>query len=420
MTKENSLDETMKLSHSVSVFSGVVTTCADVVKRLRNTAGIEELTIEKLREEASRQTLKTLFYDGLIESRYPLVKSDKTAHFRQFHNAEVELRNGAMVKVLHIDYRVMSPTMMIFSLTVDNSGLSLGEISKRNFDIRRVNLYDGGARVVPVSPRFRALFETAMSVSADCDDLADMARSLFAGNKMYNYLLVRLPEELDHCFSPDLLYELSAELPIGVIKTPDSPLCPNLDYKDTILKENSIACFNNWQGLVLNDTTCVLMKSTVTHGQYLNWLVDYFEFIYINVFYINAYLVDINKRYQSSKITEDLEREYLEFDRAYNFHNISYNFLPQLIYERLRIGFEINAELMQLKDKISQYSNKEERKDEKRVNLILTILTALTVVSLINDTLQLNETIESWWVKSAMVAGIIAAGAWAIYWIKKK
>lgn len=420
MTEEKSQIDSMKLAHSVSVFSGVVTTCTDVVNRLHNTAGIEELSIENLREEASRQTLKTLFYDGLIESRYPVAQNDEIAHFRKTLNSEVEFRDGVKVNVRHIDYRVMSPTMMIFSLTVDNCGLTLGEITKRNCEIRKVNIYKGNSNVKPVLPQFIALFETAMSVSSDCYDLNAMSHSLFVGNKMYNYLLVRLPKEMDHCFSPDLLYELSAELPIGVIKTPDSPLCPNLDYKDTILTENSIACFNNWQGLVLNDTTCVLMKSTVTEYQYLNWLIDYFEFIYINVFYINAYLVKINKKYQSQQVNEDLEREYLEFDRKYNFHNISYNFLPQLIYERLRVGFEINDELTQLKEKISQYSNKEERKNEKRVNLILTILTALTVVSLVNDALQVNDIIESWICKSIIIGVVVAIAGLAIYWIRKR
>lgn len=116
----------------------------------------------------------------------------------------------------------------------------------------------------------------------------------------------------------------------------------------------------------------------------------------MNVFYLKAYLVMLNKKYQSENLTKKLKAEYLAFERAFNFHNISYNFLPQLIYDRLRFGMEINDELQQLKDKINLFNEKIERDSDKWLNIIVLFLTLISVISGINDFFELQNKFD-WW-----------------------
>ena len=128
----------------------------------------------------------------------------------------------------------------------------------------------------------------------------------------------------------------------------------------------------------------------------------------------------MNHKYQSREGNADLEKEYLEFDRTFNFHNISYRFQPQLIYERLRIGMEINDELIQLKEKIQQYSEKHERENEKKINNILTWLTIFTLVSIANDITSFITTFIDGKTPQAIPWSALGVVAVIIVWILYK
>ena len=394
---------TPKTFSSHSIFSGIVETSRCAIKYLQELANKGELlnmSIENLGNGYKRETLCSMFYDGVIDARYPISPIGKQyreiSHFRKVINKPIkyfcdeEAHTELMCFVEHIDYRVFSNEMLVFSITVNNSQLSLNEITHQNHIIRSVRNYNRGE----ISDDFKLLFISLQELLLRCDKKynGDLSHSTFVGNKMYNYLLVKLDENRDLEYCDDLLYDLSCEYKIGTSQSSECFGSPDRDYKETILKNQSIACFSNWKGLVLNDTVCIMMKSSVADYQYRAWQVDYLEFIYMNIFYIKAYLVMMNKKYQNMSASSSLEKEYIEFERTFNFKNISYNFLPQLVYDRMRVGMEINDELCQLKEKIHGYSEKKERENEKLINMILFVMTFLTMTSAINDGVELFAT----------------------------
>lgn len=415
------------LSHSI--FSGVVETNSSTLHFFNDkvkSGELQQITIDALKDKSSRESMCSLFYDGVIDARYPSNKLGdqykEIAHFRKEINRLITICDDATKNISydcfieHIDYRVFSNEMLIFSITVDNSHLSLNEITSQNRLIRSVKFYNDKFKA-----DYLSLFSTLIELKQECDGIEniDLSHSLFTGNKLYNYLLVRLDEENDKYYSKDTLYDLSCEYTMGGSNDLNDSRCHDPHYKEYLLENNSIVCFASWKGLVLNDTMCVLMNSSEPEMRYNNWKIDYLEFIYMNVFYLKAYLVMMNKKYQNVNATSKLEKEYLEFDRTFNFKNISYNFLPQLIYDRIRVGMEINDELSQLKDKISSYSDKCERENEQTINRILFVMTIFTLTSAINDGVDLWS-IQSdgvyRWIKIVL---FITSAIAAIYiWIK--
>lgn len=422
---------------SHSIFSGIVETKSPVLKFLhsktKSDSSLTRVTIENLKKKCSRESFSSLFYDGVIDARYPCKKLGgqykEIAHYRKPINETItyyydkEAKVEYSCHVVEVDYRVFSDHMLIFSITVDNSHLNFDEIAFQNRMIRGVKFYEKN----DFTKEYFALFDTLLEMMRWCDKdfNDDLSHSLFAGNKMYNYLLVRLNEEQDKDYGDDMLYDLATESNLGTSSDPSNSRSHTSQYKDMLINTQSISCFNSWKGLVLNDTVCVLMKSSEPNVRYKNWMIEYFEFIYLNVFYIKAYLVQVNKKYQNKNATSSLEQEYLEFDRTFNFRNISYNFLPQLIYDRMRVGMEINDELNQLKEKISTYSEKCERENEKTINRILFFLTFFTITSAINDGVELfacdGAGGYNWWkINLFVVAIVIAIFTWILYYKKRK
>ena len=397
--------------NSHSIFSGIIKTKKNATKLLSNQ--IKENSFIRMdishltqRKAMSRESLSTIYYTGLIDSRYPTEQQQRKhsiykhlSHFRQFINKDIPfvINNTtlASIHVEHIDYRVFSPETIIFSICIDNKKKVLDDITLQNSIISRVSFYNKSPKY-QLSEEFLNLFQNLFTLTDTKNEYSidNLTHKLFQGNKLYNYLLVQVEDNVENF--DDLLYELSCNTNIGMLQDSNNFLYPDSNFKNQLMANNSIACYNNWKGLVLTDTTCILMKKSVGEDRYFDGKCLYFEFLYMNVFYLKAYLVMLNKKYQSENLTKKLKAEYLAFERAFNFHNISYNFLPQLIYDRLRFGMEINDELQQLKDKINLFNEKIERDSDKWLNIIVLFLTLISVISGINDFFELQNKFD-WW-----------------------
>jgi hypothetical protein len=86
-------------------------------------------------------------------------------------------------------------------------------------------------------------------------------------------------------------------------------------------------------------------------------------------------------------MNKNLEEEFHEFDQHYNFKQISYNFLPQIIYEKIRQGLNVEQEMNDIRSAIAKDHQKrrehreiEEGRNEKRMNYVLFIIALLTVI----------------------------------------
>ncbi len=82
---------------------------------------------------------------------------------------------------------------------------------------------------------------------------------------------------------------------------------------------------------------------------------------------------------------QELEDEFYEFNKHYNPSHISYNFLPTVIFRKIRQSLAINDEIKLLKEGIERANQKDQEKRNKMINNILTLIALLAIFSVIWD-----------------------------------
>lgn len=182
----------------------------------------------------------------------------------------------------------------------------------------------------------------------------------------------------------NLLFDMATNCPIGASVDPENPFHPSPEYYHHLVDNNKINYFWNWQGLALFDSFVVVLDRP-KYYQLEAWHNEYFRFIYIHGLFVKNYLSEINKAFRKARPSIHLADEFQAFDKIFNSHHISHNFLPQAIYEKIRIGLEIDTELEQLHVSLEREAAKQEKHREQRMNLILAFVALLAIFSSIKD-----------------------------------
>lgn len=234
----------------------------------------------------------------------------------------------------------------------------------------------------PVVDAFKAM---NMELSAD-DVKFDYRRLVENGNKLKIFQIACLSETRWASDNIDrLLFEIGTTAPIGSYdgKSVDSP--SEAFFKDMMSKD-TLSVYNNWKALFLFDTTTIICGDC-PEWLLKNWTEDYFGMIYICQLYRRNYLFRLNRRFRFERENvEYLENESVDFERRCCFHNISYNFLPEMFNRRVESSLKTEEEKESLYHMISQEQANREKKAESRMNNLLFFMTCLTMASAIWDT----------------------------------
>ncbi|WP_455961978.1 hypothetical protein [Bacteroides bouchesdurhonensis] len=360
-----------------------------------------------------RKDMQTLYYDGLINCIYPDIKTRTSKSYQYTHHytlpieSEIKLldsETSPTINIVAIDFYILSKDQLIYTIETNLQEKTLEEIALQNYIVRNVEYYQFGFEKKNISSDFLKLFVPIIEIH-NClngehiptnnysqETLKEFAYTLFRGNKLKTYMIMQLPTSstlfTDGYSIDNLLYELATcNKSLGVMLTPSDINYPDEKYYNQLIENNTIACFANWKGIALLDSFVVLFQPNNKIGY--NWKVYYFRYLYINALCIRSFLVLTNEKYKQKNITTSIEHDFLMFDKTFNFHTVSYNFLPDIIYKKMRFGLEINEELEELKSRISSFSEKQDRENEKAMNIILFWLAILTLFSAFSDGLQL-------------------------------
>lgn len=364
-----------------------------------------------------RQDLQTLFYEGFINSSYPdpsIRDKEIYAYIRHYEIvidrilplfgpaslAQVE------INVAKLHFFLFQPRLLVFAIEINNDGRFLQDITLQNRTIRGLERYAHSCLSKEFLELYRPLLylhnrvfpATIPEGDYSPEALSQYIKLLYRGNKLKFYLTVKLERTCDDLFHDDaideLLYELGTCSPLGMMSNPADKAYPSKAYYRKLIDRNVVSCFANWRALALMDTFCVVMKWDTPDYSYRMWQKGYFRFVYINALFIKSFLVYINDKYKRSDASDELENEFMAFDKIFNFHAISYNFLPQIVYAKIRHGLEIDAELQVLNEKIRFFSEKLERVNEKKINHLLIWLAVIAIFSAVNDAMELLQKIE--------------------------
>ena len=147
--------------------------------------------------------------------------------------------------------------------------------------------------------------------------------------------------------------------------------------------------FNNYDILPLFDTFTVLGKGLLDGDKKsphtTTWSQLYFRIfihnlvIKFNLFRFNSEMID-----DSVKVRDQFEA----FLNAYNVSHISYNFLPNLIYQEHRNTLDIEPELKKFQDRINRISQAIQEQKQSRSNLLLGIVGVFTSISSVGPILS--------------------------------
>ena len=209
----------------------------------------------------------------------------------------------------------------------------------------------------------------------------------YSGSKFKLFTVLDLDQNLDQNERLNLLYDVGCVAPIGSAGG-DGLFTPNDAYFEELMN-NKISVFNNYDILPLFDSFTAIghqiLDSNPTHNNNITWTQSYFR-IYLHNLFIKFNLF----RYNSEMINDSVavRTEFETFLNTYNLSHISYNFLPNLIYQKQRISLDIDSELEKFQDRINRISQSILEEKQSRSNILLGIVGLVTSLSSIEPVIK--------------------------------
>ena len=228
-----------------------------------------------------------------------------------------------------------------------------------------------------------------------------------------------LPEILPSAFAGLLISVFCYAVGAGLLDITINPIvnsCPSTNSNQLLCLLHSFYCWGqmgvvllstlfftvfgiaNWKALALVDSFTVVAKGR-TAAQMWVWPNSYFRLIYIHALYQKTLLFVVNRQFRSAandRKSIRLLHKMKEQEHWYAFSNISYNFLPQLIYRAIDTGLDIATEREQLHRHLEQEAERLEKNSERRLAGLILFLTMLTVCSATYDGASLVKDYFGW------------------------
>lgn len=200
----------------------------------------------------------------------------------------------------------------------------------------------------------------------------------YSGSKYKLYMVLDIPKLTEKIMMKSLLFDL------GTLSTIGSSTGSNYDSMDKefiekLIQNNSISVYNNYEGLALLDTYTVVGNKILD----LEYKKEVHSSVYYSIYLYCLFIKFTLFKYSFEITTLDEDRRYKfqDFLEKYYYQYISYNFLPNEIYNKVKIALDIDRELKFIDEKIIAIGLKIQEKQQDRTNKILSIVTVLTSIS---------------------------------------
>jgi hypothetical protein len=356
-------------------------------------------------EELADQTrgfLKNNFYPEFRDLMF-LIQEDSSAQILQFNlGSEVTFQKRAGDALIDIPAQIQQIELFLFpnglhffAIQFDPQQLELRDLSDLMFCARS---FDTKMKTTSVDMTWVEWIETnyldGIQISSKTDKRIHVDE--FSGSKFKLFSVIDIPESDHHIdiqTRENLLYDLGSVAQIGTAGG-NSYFTPSKDYFNTLMKEK-IAVFNNYTILPLFDTFTVLGNNLITSTNensipYLKatWTQTYFRIYLFNIFMkYNLFRYNLEMGDDSVKVRDEFEG----FLNTYNLSHLSYNFLPNLIFQQHRKSLQIDEELEKFQERINRISQAIQEDQQKRSNLLLGIVGAMTSISGLQPVLEYLE-----------------------------
>lgn len=212
----------------------------------------------------------------------------------------------------------------------------------------------------------------------------------YLGTKMRQFQVVETKIKKDEfetdTIKDELLYEIATFSTIGVVADADhtKDFKPSTDYYNQILRDNTISVYSNWKALALNDSFTVLAINDffIKHE-----FKEEFELLYMRCLFEEFYCFDRNNLYREGQTvnSKEIESEIAYMEQHYFFDDMSYDFLPPLMYRAMAKGLELQKDREQLTQHVKQALRESRRERNNSAVNFVQIFALISVVWTIRE-----------------------------------
>lgn len=300
----------------------------------------------------------------------------KKKYADEIESCTIQHIDGYNLKVCAIHLYFFPLRTALFAIEIDDSGSELNALTMGHFCLMNW-IWEGECRFHDNSKI--ALCETLAPLQALLIKKKKTLASLMAGgSKMKIFRTIQL-EGLKSITAPNtfetMLYEIGTNAPIGCVNG-NAWLSPSKVYYESIMKDNIVSVFKSWKALALMDSFTLL--GTEDGFREKDWNMLYFPLIYLRCFYEKSFCFSRNNNYREGRVKGNLSRDIAQMEKFYFYQNISYNFLPNLLYKAMAKGLELEDERLELSKQIKE-------KSERNKDIILGFVSAFAIFSIVYD-----------------------------------
>lgn len=238
------------------------------------------------------------------------------------------------------------------------------EIDDRGVDLNLMTLGHSSLINLKFAPTGNDELKEKMKPLLDLTPQHDFKSLVKDGNNLKIFQIVEVDAETPE---DNLLFEIGTFIPVGAVGGKDG-FSPSKEYFDTIIKNNSISVFYNWKALALVDSFTVL---GVDNYNKWTWENLYFPLIYLRCIFEKTFCFSRNSAYRLDKSVKNISREITDMEKYYFYNNISYNFLPELLYDSMVKGIGLKEEREEISNQIKEQVKEKEDHRQQRITIYL-------------------------------------------------
>jgi hypothetical protein len=232
----------------------------------------------------------------------------------------------------------------------------------------------------------------------------------FSGSKFKIYTVIDIKKENipenDENWIDYTLYEIGTRSRLNTMRDKGYNSASQ-SYFESIM-ENTISVFNNYKALALLDSFTVIghdvypsvTNSTLSDSDLTQIHIDrnVYDRIYFSMYIFNLYVKYTVFRYNATFKGDEVRKrdEFENFMNQYNLKHISFNFLPNIFFAKMRAAMMIEDEIAHFESRIQKFANKIQEDESKRQAMLLTIISGLTSISAIQPVIDVLSTINNY------------------------
>jgi hypothetical protein len=318
--------------------------------------------------------------------------------FEKYLNRPIKFKKGDIevnAKVSLVEIKLFENNIGVFAITVEPERLTFEDISDCNFCFRMFSslVIQGESQIlfhewISLNILGGKSLRSTSSQHVDSDD--------YSGSKFKIYTAISVKEGDETDYNRDeLLFELGTNAKLGSVssKSYDSP---SVDYFYEVMT-NKVNPFNSSSGLALLDSYTVIgndlfyLNGNLHRNNYSSYNHVYFS-IYLYNLYIKYNVFRFNSKFKDDPVK--FKGKFEDFINNYNFNYISFDFLPNIIYSKMRQALGIEQEIKLFEKRLNSLAANIQEEQEKRQAALLGIISIISSISAIEPILDTTEEIR--------------------------